>query len=374
MSLPKVRPDTEETAAALKTTRLSKFLRLRTFITLCILALVINHMLMIARFHTAQSVEGATTSTTSDAPLLNKEAVVVDETTFGIVNKNTTIPWHDTKLSHCKNATSASNKVYRLPTQPTSQSDHTEGVLRIPPNIIINSKHGLHMEPAFIQANVRQNLHHFPNWTLIADDDTTCLGKIKQIDVYNTLEMETWYTSKETQGMYKSDVCRMSQLYLDGGFYFDNDLEVTSSALLDDSIAGGIDVVSVISLNKKDIFQAILAAPPRHPLIRKAMDISVDVLFKDKEFNYQYLGTGVLHEAIKTYYNESAPLNAKNLLCKGVYLLRETYLQNNRPELGNRQRSGGCNVAVVDDKQQVYAFSRVKVWGTADNVCHVTEQ
>ena len=52
----------------------------------------------------------------------------------------------------------------------------------IPPNFIINTKSGLHNEPMLIQQNVQNNLLLFPSYyTLISDNDTTCLQKMKQI-------------------------------------------------------------------------------------------------------------------------------------------------------------------------------------------------
>ena len=61
--------------------------------------------------------------------------------------------------------------------------------------------------------------------------------------------------------MFKSDACRLAQLYLHGGVYLDNDLELRLSIL--DLIGDGYDVITAVSLNDEDIFQAILAASPR---------------------------------------------------------------------------------------------------------------
>ena len=128
----------------------------------------------------------------------------------------------------------------------------------IPPNFIINTKFGVEKEPDFIQKNILKNWGYFPGWALISDDDTSCLDKIKKTNLFNTSAISTWYTSDDTQGMYKSDVCRLAQLYLDGGIYLDNDLELTSSIL--DIFKGPVDIISAVSL-EDDIFQAILAAP-----------------------------------------------------------------------------------------------------------------
>ena len=171
-------------------------------------------------------------------------------------------PWQTQKLSHCSNSTAQTLSHSLYPQLPLPTPKWELGVLRIPSNILINSKEGHEREPDFIQSNIQNNLNFFPGWNLISDDDTSCLQKLKQVDVYNTPSMESWFTSRATKGMYKSDVCRMAQLYLHGGIYFDNDLELTSSAIWEDLIGGFLDVVSAIAIDRRTIFQAILGAPP----------------------------------------------------------------------------------------------------------------
>ena len=132
----------------------------------------------------------------------------------------------------------------------------------IPSNFIINTKSGLHNEPLFIQENVKNNLFLFPNYTFIQDDDASCLEKIKQIPTFSKSNHTlAWFQSNETLGMLKSDACRLAQLYIDGGVYLDNDLELRTSLL--DLISDGYDIITSVALNDRDIFQAIFAASPR---------------------------------------------------------------------------------------------------------------
>ncbi|EED95055.1 predicted protein [Thalassiosira pseudonana CCMP1335] len=279
-------------------------------------------------------------------------------------------PWQTQKLSHCSNSTAQTLSHSLYPQLPLPTPKWELGVLRIPSNILINSKEGHEREPDFIQSNIQNNLNFFPGWNLISDDDTSCLQKLKQVDVYNTSEIETWFTSKAI-GVYKSDVCRMAQLYLHGGIYLDNDLELMSPAILED-LESGFDVVSAISLTKKEIFQAILGAPPGHPLIHRAMELSVEIILKKRKLTYDWMGTGAVQMAIEEVYEQQQdhPLDPKMLQCLGVHLLHEIGLPSNHPEMTNRSTRNACNIAVVDNDDKMYAFSRVKEFSTTNKPCH----
>ena len=138
-------------------------------------------------------------------------------------------------------------------------------ITHIPPNFIINTKSGLHNEPLLIQKNVENNLFLFPNYTFIQDDDTSCLEKMKQIPTFaKSNHTLAWFQSNQTPGMFKSDACRLAQLYIHGGVYLDNDLELRFSIL--DLISRGYDFITSVDLGGKDIFQAIMAASSREYL------------------------------------------------------------------------------------------------------------
>jgi hypothetical protein len=224
------------------------------FILSCILGSFV-HFRSLLRIHhetTSPEISGAPVNSTSESRLY--DGMNYDG------RGHVPWPWQTQKLSHCSKSTAQTLSHSLYPQLPLPIPNRQLGLLRIPSNILINSKDGHEREPDFIQSNIQNNLNFFPGWNLISDDDTSCLQKLKQVAVYNTSEIETWFTSKAI-GVYKSDVCRMAQLYLHGGIYLDNDLGLMSSAILED-LESGFDVVSAISLNKKEIFQAILGAPP----------------------------------------------------------------------------------------------------------------
>merc|ERR1712032_1573689 len=51
-------------------------------------------------------------------------------------------------------------------------------------------------------------------------DDTGCVDIIEKV---HSRELAHAFLA-ERHGPYKSDTCRLAQLYLDGGYYFDNDM------------------------------------------------------------------------------------------------------------------------------------------------------
>merc|ERR1719235_1289165 len=74
---------------------------------------------------------------------------------------------------------------------------------------------------------------------------------------------------REKIGMFKSDICRLAQLYIHGGHYFDNDLEVVK---VPNSYFEKCTSFASVLGQSQNIFQAYLAAAPGHPLIKLAMD------------------------------------------------------------------------------------------------------
>jgi hypothetical protein len=53
--------------------------------------------------------------------------------------------------------------------------------------------------------------------------------------------VSAWYQS--VARMYKSDHCKLAQLYLDGGLYLDNDVELTMT-LSQDVLVDGVGILS----------------------------------------------------------------------------------------------------------------------------------
>jgi len=97
-------------------------------------------------------------------------------------------------------------------------------------------------------------------------DDEGCAKIIEQA---HSASLANFFR-REQFGPYKSDTCRLAQLFDKGGYYMDNDLEVISDfrKLVPESAS----FVSVAHPHK-DIFQALLGVAPKHPIVKHVLDV-----------------------------------------------------------------------------------------------------
>jgi len=142
------------------------------------------------------------------------------------------------------------------------------GQRAIPNRLLFNYKQSLLEYPSALPqhaANVQELISKYHDMDVEFLDDEGCAQAIARA---HSKSLAGYYRS-ENFGPYKSDVCRLAQLLEKGGYYLDNDLEFVSD--LRDSIPADASFVSVAHPNK-DIFQALLAASPGHPLIKQTLD------------------------------------------------------------------------------------------------------
>lgn len=97
-------------------------------------------------------------------------------------------------------------------------------------------------------------------------DDEGCAKLIEQAHSASLAN----YFRRERYGPYKSDTCRLAQLFEDGGYYMDNDLEVISD--FRKLVPEKASFVSVAHPHK-DIFQALLGVAPKHPIVKHVLDV-----------------------------------------------------------------------------------------------------
>jgi hypothetical protein len=77
---------------------------------------------------------------------------------------------------------------------------------------------------------------------------------------------------KKEKGMYKADICRVAELYLNGGYYFDVDLLAVHSVSPADSVR--FATVRGQGWPKHGFFQAFTARAPGHPILKKVLGFS----------------------------------------------------------------------------------------------------
>jgi hypothetical protein len=106
----------------------------------------------------------------------------------------------------------------------------------------------------------------------------------------------------ETEGCYKSDICRVVALWQTGGYYLDNDLVVVRVPEL--PLRTEFATVAVASL--VEFFQAFVAVAPRHPILNLSMQVMLD--YYEGNYNltdgYQFMGTSTMREAFVRYAAE----------------------------------------------------------------------
>ncbi|KAL7524005.1 hypothetical protein ACHAWF_000782, partial [Thalassiosira exigua] len=264
-----------------------------------------------------------------------------------------------------------------------SSSYHTDSFpsKRIPRNILLNSKNGIdHLSP-LIKLNIQRNIDLFPGWRVISDDDNSCMNKssLAYTSIFGSLSLsfnstlEKWYSDKKIEGKFKSDLCRLAQLYLDGGVYLDNDLELTSS--LGDIFEHDVDVVTSLARGPNAIFQAIFGCTKGNDIIRHSLGVFREHLEGITKVKYHHIGTEILFTSLREVYNLTGNINRTRLLNQGIYLLKEVDLPASHPMMKNRSLNNYCQIAlegILNNKHPksndvhlppFYGFSRVKHFG-----------
>ena len=97
-----------------------------------------------------------------------------------------------------------------------------------------------------------------PIWFL---DDTDCRALVQEAEPGLVI-----YFDQERKGEFKSDMCRAAALYLQGGYYFDIDMEALEAVQLDPNIT----FASVIMQDGK-FFQSFMASEPKSPILKHSL-------------------------------------------------------------------------------------------------------
>mmetsp|Transcript_140513 Transcript_140513/g.262053 ORF Transcript_140513/g.262053 Transcript_140513/m.262053 type:complete len:608 (+) Transcript_140513:65-1888(+) len=143
---------------------------------------------------------------------------------------------------------------------------------------------------AELQRNVNNIINHHTGMEVIFYDNKDCYRSIKRV---HSAELADYFEN-ETTGMFKSDICRLAQLYEHGGYYFDNDMEVMQD--MRRSLPPGVSFSSVLALARcnrpNSLFQAFAAVMPRHPLIMDALNGTLKWYAKEEYKDLRGVPTG----------------------------------------------------------------------------------
>ena len=247
----------------------------------------------------------------------------------------------------------------------------------IPSNLVMNYKAHMRRQAQtnpLIVRNVKRSARIYSNWTFTFDDDSSCLVKISNVlTLLMDLDARTtarWY--KTAPGKYKSDLCRLAQLYQQGGVYLDNDIQLMHPL----PVEGCSFVTAVPESDKLQFFQAMLAATPRHPIIRRALIYFGEFIQGKRTTGGRWAGPAILFSAFSEYQLQTdlcatgkataLSFTTSERMANGACLLTERRLTpEERRQLPHRRMDGLCD-AVVTWKGRAVAFSRSISYGGND--------
>ena len=153
-----------------------------------------------------------------------------------------------------------------------------------------------------------------------------------------------WFTNGNKYGKYRSDLCRIVQLYLSGGVYIDNDIQLLHNW---SSVFPGKGCKFVTVLSRPPIvstFQAVIASTKEHPVLKKALIMHRQ--FAEGTLSIKgMLGPDILYKAISS---------------ENVCLLKEMKLKGKDRKYRKTHKS--CDQGVYDNDNLV-AYSRVVEYG-----------
>jgi hypothetical protein len=161
----------------------------------------------------------------------------------------------------------------------------------IPSQIYFNHKKSKVLELVRGTSGLRMNMQKIadmhPGCNVSFVDEEQCRSAIARA---HSEELALWF-DKENQWSYKSDMCRLAVLYQTGGYYFEGDFEVVTDVR--HIVPPGASISTVMALTdgatpsigldgRLDVFNNFLAAAPKHPVIKAAMDLTLGWYMKDE--------------------------------------------------------------------------------------------
>jgi hypothetical protein len=126
--------------------------------------------------------------------------------------------------------------------------------------------HGTELLPA-----ISRMMKKIPNAQLIFGDDKLCRAYIVRA---HSEELAAFF-DRQKKGMYKSDLCRFAMLYEEGGYYFDNDVEMLEDVRKMDFQGASFASVTEFPWHGtvRFLHEAFVAATPRHPAVKLTLDL-----------------------------------------------------------------------------------------------------
>jgi hypothetical protein len=158
----------------------------------------------------------------------------------------------------------------------------------------------------------------------------------------------------EKQGPYKSDLCRYAILFLNGGYYFDNDMIAVKPV----QVPPTTTFVSPLQLGggKGALFNSFIAVTPRHPIMNRTFEYALR--YYQRQVKYGIMGTEVLFHAHKSTVQDVGQEVARTFDTS----LAEIYLtEEKHPDFPRLDGVGCCCDVVVHNQTtgEIYFYSHL---------------
>jgi Glycosyltransferase sugar-binding region containing DXD motif len=241
--------------------------------------------------------------------------------------------------------------------QPDDQSNHNKG---IPHRLIFTYKWNLleRQEPRHFYDNVLHTIRAYQavwgenDCTIVFLDDESCRTVIDA-----TAPMLRPYFDKEPKGSFRSDICRVVELYARGGYYFDIDMELIDQPFIMEDHADDSKQASTfgtaVEAGAGHFFQSFLISAPGNPILKLAF-AKIQQFYDDRSpRQYMHMGPYTLKAAYDELHGET-----------NATLLQEVNLEDHSalsyyPNLQRRNGRGCCCNYVLLYHNVPYFYSRM---------------
>ena len=129
------------------------------------------------------------------------------------------------------------------------------------PRILLMNYNNYSNLPIMLVKNIENTIWKHKTWDVVKYS----VEAMKYIEFVEYDIVYEWYSN--TIGKYRSDMCRLIQLYIHGGVYVDNDIEVIKPF---DTLFS-YPFFSAHDIHKEYVFQSIIGSHKAHRLVKKAI-------------------------------------------------------------------------------------------------------
>jgi len=239
----------------------------------------------------------------------------------------------------------------------------------------------------FLRSNVLKTIHKYEKASFLQKQTKVEVAFLDDDECRKSIETAksqlVAYFEKEQVGKYKADICRIAELYLRGGYYFDVDLEVIEPLIFlantnnyekddDRAVVEFATVLETGDFGGAGFFQAFTAGSKGHPIFAYALEEMLQFyVAAKKRDSVVNLGPVTLRAAYNKYVAEmkmESGSTSSGRSISSLLLLHEDKLEGDlkrrySPQYVTPQRpvhdapGWGCNYVVHDDNRP-YFFSR----------------